>query len=245
MLRKTVIITGASGGIGNATAKVFAANGYNLALTYNHGSTKELEDELKKYNVDVKSFKLDQEKESSISKCIKDITSSFDYIDTIVCNAGIAERGDLLTEKSTSEIDHILDVNLRGTILLNREVAKIFIKQKHGNIINISSVHGLEGASCEVTYSATKAGVIGLTKALASELAPYNIRVNAIAPAFIETNMTSCYTSKEKKEIIKRTPLGRLGKPEDVADAIYFLASDKASFITGICLPITGGVVKF
>ncbi len=245
MLRKTVIITGASGDIGNTTAKVFAKAGYNLALTYCAGSTKELENELKAFDIEVKSFKLDQAKETSITKCIQDIQSFFDYIDTLVCNAGIAEYESLLIEKSTEEIDKVLDVNLRGSILLNREIAKIFIKQKHGNIINISSIHGLEGSSCEATYSASKAGVIGLTKALASELAPYNIRVNAVAPAFIETNMTKCYSSKEKKDIIKRTPLGRLGKPEDVAEAIYFLASDKASFITGICLPVTGGVVKF
>ncbi len=245
MLRKTAIITGASGDIGATTAKIFASNGYNVALTFNHGCTKALEDELKVYNVEVKAFHLDQSKEQSIIKCVKDIQSSFDYLEVLICNAGIAERSDLLSEKSTEEIDNILDVNLRGTIILNREIAKIFIKQKHGNIVNISSIHGMEGASCEVTYSASKAGVIGLTKGLASELAQYNIRVNAVAPAFIDTQMTSCYTAKERKEIIKHTPLGRLGKPEDVAEAVYFLASEKSSFITGICLPVNGGVVKF
>ena len=142
-------------------------------------------------------------------------------------------------------IDKIIDINLKGTIYCNQILSKYFIKQKHGNIINISSIYGLYGGACESTYSAAKAGIIGLTKALALELAPLNIRVNAIAPGFIETNMTSCFDKQEKENIKKNTPLRRLGKPCDVANAALFLASDRAEFITGEVLSISGGALRF
>ncbi len=245
MLRKTVIITGASGGIGSATAREFAKNGYNVALTYNTHSTKKLESELKKFDVEVKSFKLDQTSEENIKKCIKEIFASFSYIDAVICNSGKAEKVKLLSEKSTKEIDDILNVNLRGTILVNREVLKYMMPQKHGNIVNVSSIYGLTGGECEAIYSAAKAGVIGLTKSIAGEVASLGIRVNAVAPGCIDTNMTKGYNEEDRKSIIESTPLGRIGQPEDVANLIYFLASDKASFITGECYQISGGVVKF
>ncbi len=245
MLRKTALITGASGGIGSACAREFAKNGYNVALTYNSHSTKALERELKKFNVEVKSYKLDQTNDKEISDCIKTIFSDFDYIDVAVCNAGKAEKVKLLAEKSTKEIDDILNVNLRGTILVNREILKHMTAQKHGNIVNVASIYGLTGGECEAIYSAAKAGIIGLTKSIANEVAPIGIRVNAVAPGCIDTNMTKGYNEEDRKWIVDATPLGRIGEPEDVANLVYFLACDKANFITGECFSTTGGVVKF
>ncbi len=245
MLRKTAIITGASGGIGAATALKFAQNGYNLALTYCKGSTKSLEKQLESYGVEVRAYKLDQTDEKELAAFVRAVFKDFEYVDALVCNAGKAEKTALLIDKTISEIDEILSVNLRGTILLNREVGKYFIKQNHGVIINVSSIYGLSGGACETPYSAAKAGVIGLTKSLAWELAPYSIRVNAVAPGCIDTKMTQSYTDDDRTEIIANTPLARMGKPEDVASLIYFLASDEASFITGECYSITGGVLKF
>ncbi len=245
MLRKTVIITGASGGIGSATAVKFAKEGYNLALTYCNGDVSRLTSILNKLDANFKFYQLDQRNEESIRAFVTNVFKDFEYVDSCICNAGIAARENLLINQKTQEIDDILNVNLRGSILLNREVAYKFVRQQHGNIINVASIHGLSGGSCEAAYSASKAGIIGLTKALASEVGQYNIRVNAVAPGFIDTNMTAGYNSEERAAAIQKTPLKRLGEAEDVADLLYFLASDNASFITGECYQISGGVVKF
>ena len=244
MLRKTVIITGAFGGIGRATAEKFAQNGYNLALTYNNNFDLEFIAKLKTYNIEVLALQCDQSKENDIINFVNSAFKEFEYIETLVCNAGKSETVNVITEKSIQEIDELISVNLRGTILFNKEVIKHFLKQKHGNIINISSIYGLSGGSLESIYSACKAGVIGLTKSLAVECAPF-IRVNAVAPGCTDTPMTSYLTETDKKEIISSTPLERIATPEDIANAIYFLASDESSFITGEVLPVTGGVVRF
>lgn len=245
MLRKTAIITGASGGIGGATAKEFARRGYNVALTYNKHSTKQLEEEIRKaFGVEVKSFKLDQTDEENIKTCFKEIFASFDYIDAVVCNSGKADKFDLLTKKNIKEIDSVLNVNLRGTILCNREALKYLTKQKHGSIINVSSMYAYAGGECEAVYTATKAGIIGLTQALAVEAAPF-VRVNAVAPGCTDTNMISGLSEEERKDLIEQTPLKRMGKGEDMAKLICFLASDEASFITGECYRSSGGVIRF
>lgn len=244
MLRKTAIITGASGGIGSACAKEFARAGYNVALTYFSHSTKALEKEIKKLDVEVESFLLDQTDEKSIKDCFKKIFARFEYVDAVVCNSGKAERYEHLTQKSVKEIDAIIDVNLRGTILVNREALKYLTKQKHGNIVNVSSMYARAGGECEAVYTATKAGLVGLTRALALESAPY-VRINAVAPGYIDTRMNSAVSESERKELIEATPLKRVGQGEDVARLALFLASDNASFVTGECYYITGGVMKF
>lgn len=149
-----------------------------------------------------------------------------------------------LSEKETELIDDIISTNLRGTTLFNREILKYFLSQKHGSIVNISSIYGVSGGSLEAVYSACKAGINGLTKSLSVEASPF-VRVNAIAPGCIETKMTSNLSKVDKECVVDATPLNRLGKPEDVANAAYFLASDESLFITGEILEVTGGVVRF
>ena len=150
----------------------------------------------------------------------------------------------MLIDKQTELIDDILSSNLRGTILFNKEILKRFMSQKHGNIVNVSSIYGISGGSLESVYSSCKAGIIGLTKSLAIECAPF-VRVNAVAPGCIETKMTNNLSKIDKQCVIDSTPLERLGTPQDVANAIYFLACDESSFITGEVLSVTGGVTRF
>lgn len=244
MLRKTAIISGGFGDIGKATAKKFAENGYNLALTYFNSFDAEFVNELKSFGIDVFAMHCDQSNESEIINFVNTAVKEFDYINTFVACAGKAENVELLTEKSTSEIDNIISVNLRGTILFVKEVLKVFQKQKFGTIEIVSSIYGQTGGSLESVYSACKAGLIGLTQSLAVEYAP-NIRINAVAPGCIETKMTSYLSNSDRADIVASTPLERLGKPEDVANAIYFLSSDESSFITGETITVTGGVVRF
>ena len=244
MLRKTAIISGGFGDIGKATAKKFAENGYNIALTYLNSFDAEFVSELKSFGIDVFAMHCDQSNESEIINFVNTAVKEFEYINTFVACAGKAENVELLTEKSTSEIDNIISVNLRGTILFVKEVLKVFQKQKFGTIEIVSSIYGQTGGSLESVYSACKAGLIGLTQSLAVEYAP-NIRINAVAPGCIETKMTSYLSNSDRADIVASTPLERLGKPEDVANAIYFLSSDESSFITGETITVTGGVVRF
>lgn len=243
-MKKTVIITGGFGDIGKATAEKFAKNGYNLALTYLNTFDAEFVNHLKSYGVDVLAMRCDQSNESDIASFVNSAFNEYKYIDTLVACAGRAEDSVMLVDKSTEIIDEIININLRGTILFNKEVLKHFLDQKYGNIINVSSIYGNTGGSLEAVYSSCKAGINGLTKSLSVEYAPF-VRVNAVAPGCIETKMTSHLSKVDKECVIDSTPLERLGTPEDVANAIYFLASDESSFITGEIISITGGVVRF
>ncbi|MBQ8451850.1 MAG: SDR family oxidoreductase [Clostridia bacterium] len=242
MLRKTAIITGAFGGIGKATAEKFAQNGYNVALTYLNTFDTDFIDKLKSYGVEVLALRCDQQRENDIINFVNSVFNEFEFVDAFVGNAGTSENSDLLTQKTTETIDMVLDTNLRGTIIFNREILKHFMQQKHGNIVNVSSIYALFGGSLESTYSASKAGIVGLTKSLSIEAAPL-VRVNAVAPGYIETKMTAGLSTDAKEYVKNQTPLARLGKPEDVANAVYFLASDEASFITGEVLVVSGGAV--
>ena len=244
MLRKTAIITGAFGDIGKATAEKFAQNGYNLALTYFNSFDAELISKLKGYGVEVFAMRCDQNSESEIVNFLNCAFKEYEYIDAFIACAGKAEPTEMLIDKQTDLIDDIISSNLRGTILFNKEVLKRFINQKHGSIVNVSSIYGISGGSLESVYSACKAGIIGLTKSLAVECAPF-VRVNAVAPGCIETKMTSNLSAIDKQCVIDATPLERLGTPQDVANSIYFLASDESSFITGEVLSVTGGAYRF
>ena len=244
MIRKTAIITGGFGDIGKATAEKFAQNGYNVALTYLNTFDADFVTKLKSYDIEVLAIHCDQSNESDIINFVNSAFKEFEYIDTLVACAGKAEDPAMIIDKTTQIIDELININLRGTILFNREVLKHFQSQKHGNIINVSSIYGNTGGSLESVYSACKAGVIGLTKSLAIENAPF-IRINAVAPGCIETKMTANLSKVDKECVIDSTPLDRLGTPEDVAKAIYFLASDESSFVTGEVLSVTGGVVRF
>ena len=241
MLRKTVIISGGFGGIGSAIAETFAQNGYNIALCYNHIFDTNFIKKLKDYNIEVFAMKCDQSKENDIINFVNSAFNEFEYIDSFVACAGLAETPIELINKPTEMIDEIISVNLRGTILFNREILRHFMNQKHGNIVNISSIYGNSGACLESVYAACKAGIINLTKSLSIEAAPF-VRVNCIAPGCIDTKMTSYLSQEDREYIINQTPLKRIGTPEDIASAAFFLASSQSSFITGETLSITGGV---
>lgn len=240
MLRKSVIISGGFGDIGKATAEKFAQNGFNVALTYYQTIDQEFIEKIKGYGVEILAIRCDQTSESNVRNFVNSAFSEFEFIDAAILCAGKAESEGFLTEKSTDMISDIIDVNFKGTILFCREVLKHFMTQKHGNIVVISSLYGEMGGSLESVYSACKAGLNGLVKSLAVECAP-NIRINALAPGFIDTKMNSKYDQEVRKFVINQTPLARLGKPEDVANASYFLATDESSFITGEVITISGG----
>lgn len=243
MIRKTAIVTGGFGDIGKAIAKKFAENGYNIALTYYKTFSNDFILELKNYGVEVLALPCDQKKENDIINFVNSVFKEYEYVDAFVACAGKAEPVQFLTEKTTELIDEIIETNFRGTILFNREVLKHFQSQKHGSIINISSIYGISGGSLESVYSSCKAGIIGLTKSLSVEASPF-VRVNAVAPGCIETKMTNNLSATDKDCVVDSTPLDRLGTPDDVANAVYFLASDQSSFITGEVLEITGGAVR-
>lgn len=244
MIRKTVIITGGFGDIGKATALKFAQNGYNITLSYFNTFSAEFIEKLKGFGVEVLALPCDQRSENDIINFVNSAFNEFEYISAFVACAGKAEPVQFLTEKTTELIDDIIQTNLRGTILFNREILKRFQSQKHGSIVNVSSIYGISGGSLESVYSSCKAGIIGLTKSLSVEASPF-VRVNAVAPGCIETKMTSNLSKQDKECVIDSTPLDRLGAPEDVANAIYFLASEESSFITGEVLEVTGGVSRF
>ena len=244
MIRKSVIITGGFGDIGKATAEKFAQNGYNVALTYLNTFDTEFIEKLKGYNVDVLALPCDQTNESNIISFLGSVFKEFEYVDAFVACAGRAEPVQMLIDKPTETIDEIININLRGTILFNKAILKHFMEQKHGSIVNVSSIYGISGGSLESVYSACKAGIIGLTKSLAVESAPF-VRVNAVAPGCIETKMTSNLTDVDKDCIIDSTPLDRIGPPIDVANSIFFLASEESGFITGEVLSVTGGVARY
>lgn len=236
---KTVLITGASRGIGAATAKRFAEGGYNVIINYNksEAEAKSLAGLINAY-----ALKADIGNPAEVEKMMQRIENDFGGADVIINNAGISKFG-LFTDMTEDEWQKIINVNLSGAYRVTRHGVKPMIAKKQGNIINISSMWGQVGSSCESAYSASKAGLIGLTKALAKELGPSNIRVNCIAPGVIDTDMNSSLTAETLAELRDDTPLMRLGKPEDIADLAFFLASDEAAFITGQIIGSNGGFV--
>lgn len=243
-MKKTVVITGASKGIGSATAILFAEKGYNVVINYNDSfeSASLLCRSLVSNGYSVVTQKANVANRLETDILIKETLYKFGNIDVLINNAGVAYQG-LITDTDEVDFDRIMDVNLKGVFNCCKSVAPTMISQKSGKIINISSMWGQVGASCEVAYSAAKAGVIGLTKALAKELAPSGITVNAIAPGMIETNMIGNLTIDEITEFVETVPLGRMGSPDEIASAAYFLASDSADYITGQVLGVNGGYV--
>jgi 3-oxoacyl-[acyl-carrier protein] reductase len=238
---KTVLITGASGGIGQAIAKEFAAQNFSLILTYNNSAQKclALANELSK-TCHVAAFKCDVANADDVKKLLNFVNDSFKKVDILVNNAGVSLIK-LLTDHTQNEVETVLNTNLLGAINITKAFTQGMVSRKFGRIINITSIWGVTGASCETVYSASKAGLIGFTKALAKELGASNITVNAVAAGIIKTDMNNNLTQAEKQELVNSTPLNRLGTPNDVAKAVAFLASDDASFITGHILNVDGG----
>ena len=241
-MSKVIIITGASRGIGKETAKLLAKDGNKVIANYNKSEQQahELQEELKKENIKIDIFKADVSKREECKKIVEFAINKYKKIDVLINNAGISMWGPF-TDITDEQIEKIIKVNLYSAIVMTQEAIKYMIREKNGCIINMSSIWGIVGASCEVVYSITKAGIDGLTKALAKELGPSNIRVNSIAPGTIETEMNAQLSEEEIKEIENETPLGKIGKPKDIAKTIQWLIEDE--FTTGQIISPNGGWV--
>lgn len=236
---KTALITGGARGIGRELVRLFSSSGYIVAFTYNK-SEREAEDLAKETGS--LAIKSDSASETDILSAVKVALDSLGKIDCLINNAGISHFS-LFTEISLKEWQRTVSINLNGAFLYSREVSRDMISRHSGRIINISSMWGIVGASCEVAYSTSKSAINGMTKALAKELGPSGITVNAIAPGLIKTDMNSGLSEADIEAIINDTPLMRIGTPEDVAELALFIASDKASFITGEVISVNGGYV--
>ena len=238
---KTYLITGASGGIGSAIAKTLAKENNNLILVYNTNeqAIENLKNELSTI-CDVFVCKCDLTKEEEISKMVEEMIKTHKKIDCLVNCAGVSHF-EQIQDTTTKSFDYIINNNLKSTLLLTAKVSKYMISEQSGKIINISSMWGVVGASMESLYSASKGAINALTLSLAKELGPSNISVNAICPGLINTKMNNTLSIETKNSIIEETPLKRIGTPEDVANLVEFLSSDKANFITGQIITIDGG----
>lgn len=239
----TALITGGSRGIGKACAYALARDGYDIVLTYN--SKKEeanvVVKELEEFGIHAKAYQLNIGDGDAIKNFFENEIKNKVDLHILVNNAGITKDGLILRMKD-EDFDNVVQVNLRGSFICMREASKILSKRKAGRIINLSSVVGQSGNAGQVNYAATKAGIIGMTKSLAQELGGRNITVNAVAPGFIESDMTAALSEEIKAEYVKNIPLGRLGSVQDVAECVAFLASDKANYITGQILAVNGGM---
>lgn len=237
---KTVLITGASRGIGSACARLFSENGYNVAINYLSSEKEALALEAELENA--AAFRADVSDRAQVDKMISGIRERFGGVDILINNAGIASSG-LFSDVSENDFDRMVSVHLKGTFNCSQAVLNHMIDKKSGRIINISSIWGITGASCEVTYSMAKAGIIGFTKALAKELAPSGITVNAVAPGVVDTDMMSSFSPDEITEITNEIPLGRFASPSEIAQTVFFLAEENAGYITGQVISPNGGMV--
>lgn len=241
---KTALITGASRGIGKGIAVEFAKQGANVAFTFNASveAAKELEKELESYGVKAKGYQSNAANFDAAQELVKQILEDFSSVEILVNNAGIT-KDNLLMRISEEDFDQVIEVNLKSVFNLTKAVIRPMMKQREGSIINMSSVVGVKGNAGQANYAASKAGILGFTKSVALELGSRNIRCNAVAPGFIETEMTGKLDEKTVEEWRKAIPLKRGGTPKDVANACVFLASDMSSYITGQTLLVDGGML--
>ena len=236
---KTVLVSGGSRGIGREIVRLFSKNGYKVAFTYKNSHD---EAEALSRETGALAIRADSASESEVNGAVDKAISELGGIDCLINNAAVSSFS-LFTDITLDAWNEMLSVNLTGAFLYSKRAIPDMLKRKHGRIINISSMWGLVGSSCEVHYSAAKAGIIGMTKALAKELGPSGITVNAIAPGVIDTDMNAGLSSEDKAVLIDETPLMRIGTTADIASAALFLAGEGASFITGEVLNISGGYV--
>lgn len=241
---KTALITGGARGIGRAIALRFAAEGANIAFSDIRidDQAHELEQQLQALGIKAKGYASDASSFDDSEKLVNDILADFGTIDILVNNAGIT-RDNLLMRMTEADWDLVIKVNLKSVFNLTKAVQKVMLKNRKGSIINMSSIVGVKGNAGQANYSASKAGMIGFTKSIAQELGSRNVRCNAVAPGFIETEMTAKLPEDVKKEWAEKIPLRRAGQPEDVANACVFLASDLSSYITGQVIHVCGGMV--
>ena len=240
---KTAIVTGASRGIGRAIVVELAAKGCNVVVDFagNVNAANETVKICKEAGADAISVCADVSDENAVNELIAQAQEKFGSIDILVNNAGIT-RDNLMLRMSAEDFDEVISKNLRGAFLMTKYVGKIMLKQRSGRIINISSIVGIHGNAGQANYSASKAGIIGLTMTTALEYASRGITANVIAPGFIDTDMTSALPDKVKESMLSRIPAGKFGQAEDIAKAVAFLASDDARYITGQILGIDGGM---
>jgi len=241
---KTAIITGASKGIGKGIAETFAKQGANVAFTFLSSVEKgqALEQELQQYGTQVKGYRSDASKMEDAEALVAQVVEDFGGVDVVVNNAGIT-KDTLLMRMTEEDFNRVIEVNLNSVFNMTKAVQRTFLKQRSGSIVNISSVVGVKGNAGQANYAASKAGIIGFTKSVALELGSRNIRCNAIAPGFIETEMTAVLDEKTVQQWRDGIPLKRGGSAEDVANACLFLASDMSGYITGQVMNVCGGML--
>lgn len=244
-MQRHVLITGASRGIGAATARRFAQDGWQVSIHYHRSraQAQALGEELAAMGVRTALVQGDVSDPDQVRRMTAQAGEALGPIDALVCSAGVALPIQLLTDTSDSQWRQVMGTDLDGVFHVLRAVIPDMVSRKAGSIVTVSSMWGVTGGSCEAPYSAAKAGVVGLTRALAKELGPSNIRVNCVAPGAIETDMTAFLTAEDRQALAAEAPLGRMGTAEEVADAIYFLAGEQARFITGQVLCVDGGMV--
>ncbi|MBC8591021.1 3-oxoacyl-[acyl-carrier-protein] reductase [Wansuia hejianensis] len=240
---KLALITGGTRGIGKEIAMALAKEGVNIAITYNSNDSLayEVVEEIKNNNVKAMAIKANVSNGEEVNNMIKVIEDELGSIDILVNNAGIT-KDNLLIRMSQEDWETVLDVNLKGVFLCTKAVARSMMKKRYGKIINISSIVGITGNGGQGNYSASKAGVIGFTKSIAKELGPRGIRVNAIAPGFIQTDMTDKLKEEVKDQMLKNIPLGIFGIPKDIANLVVFLSSENSDYITGEVIKVDGGM---
>lgn len=240
---KIVLVTGAGRGIGASIAKRFASEGAEVIVNYsgNDEAAQKTVDEITATGGQAQKYKCSVNDSESVKVMIDEIIKKFGRIDILVNNAGITKDG-LMLRMTDEDFDRVIDVNLKGTFNCTKYVSKYMLKQKSGKIINISSVVGLSGNAGQVNYSASKAGIIGITKSAAKELSSRGITVNAVAPGYVDTDMTKVLSDNIRNEIPKNIPLQRMGNVEDISNCVAFLASEDASYITGQVISVDGGM---
>ena len=240
---KIALVTGGTRGIGREIALSLAKEGANIAITYtsNKDAALKVLEEIKEEGVNAIAVKANVVNSDEVLSMVKEVEGQLGTIDILVNNAGIT-KDNLLIRMSEDDWDSVLDVNLKGVFLCTKAVARSMMKKRYGKIINISSVVGANGNAGQGNYSASKAGVIGFTKSMAKELAARGVRVNAIAPGFIQTDMTDVLKEEIKDEMVKNIPLNSFGQPKDIANLVVFLASEKSDYITGQVIKVDGGM---
>lgn len=243
-MKKNVLITGGSGGIGSACARVFAEHGYNVGIVYNKNreAAEAVKNELLLMEADCECFCCDISSRDEVESLFTEFHEKLGQVDVLINNAGVAQQK-LFCDITLWEWNRIFDINVTGVFNMCQCALRDMIDNKSGSVVNVSSMWGVSGASCEAHYSATKAAVISLTKSLAKEYGPSNIRFNCVAPGVIDTRMNSHLSYEDMEELREETALGRIGSAEEAAEAIYFLASEKASYITGQVLTCDGGFI--
>lgn len=236
---RTVLITGGSRGIGAAMVRLFSERGYRVAFTYN--KSREAASLLSE-QTGALAIRADSASESEIVNAVKKVEEKLGNIEILINNAAVSSFS-LITDVSTEDWRRMFSINVDAAFLYSKYTLPSMIRNRFGRIINVSSMWGIVGSSCEVCYSTTKAALIGFTKALAKEVGPSQITVNAIAPGLIDTDMNASLSEEDKAAVADETPLMRIGAPDEIAEAAFFLASDKAGFITGDVMNVSGGLV--